>query len=282
MRQFTRSEILERFQKKIRENKPIIMGGAGIGLIASIAEEEGIDMIMSYCTGAFRMDGNPSLLGRLPYSNCNDEALKLSRILANVDRTPVTAGISCQDPYRSVEMIVDLMMSAGFSGIINCPSISGLNRYDTFENNLLRRRVDEGNLGFDKELRMVDYCREKDIFTVVYAYTIEDARAFAAHGCDAIGLHVGGTSGGDVGQPNARSMDLACELVNKMDEAAKEENPNVITLAHGGPFEGPGEVQECFRQTSVHGFMGASSVERLPTERAIVNEVKKYKTLRLK
>ena len=282
MKQFTRKEILERFRKKIANHDAILLGGAGIGLIASIADKAGIDMIMAYCTGPFRMDGMPSVMGRMPYSNSNEETIKLARMLKLVENTPVAAGVSPQDPHYQMEHLVDKLLDLGYSAITNVPSVSGYTRDYSPENNIWRQRIEDGGLGIEKEVEMVEYCSKRDIFTVVYAYSEEDVRRMVGAGADAIGLHIGGTSGGDVGIRNVPTMDEACEKTQRLYEVAIAENPNVITLAHGGPLEGPNEVRECLSRTFVHGFIGASSVERFPVERAIYDEVRRYKELHLR
>lgn len=282
MRQFTRQEILTRLRKKVENHDAILFGGAGIGLIASIADRAGIDMLMAYCTGPFRMDGMPSVMGRLPYSDSNEETMKLSRMLKLVKDTPVTAGVSPQDPNYTMEYLVNRMIDLGYSGITNVPSVSGYDREYSPESRIWRQRIEDAGLGVEREAEMIRYCRMHDIFTSIYGYCEEDVKRFVAAGADVIGLHVGGTSGGDVGLRNVPNMDKTCELTQRLYEVAKAENPDIIALAHGGPLEGPAQVRECLSRTSVHGFIGASSVERMPVEQAIYQEVRGYKSLRLR
>ncbi len=276
MRQFTRSEINKNLREKVKRKEPIIIGGAGIGLVAKMADRAGIDLIMAYNTGPFRMDGHPSCTGYLAYGDCNAITMNLGReLLPVVERTPVIAGIGAADPYRNINMLIDQMIQIGFSGITNVPTAGA---YD----GRFRQRIDMANVGYPEEVKLIKKCREKDIFTVAYAYTPDEVKAMIQAGVDVIGAHVGATSGGTCGFEEAYSLEEACERTQKMYEAAMKENPEVIFTCHGGPFEGPEEVQVCFDKTDVHGFIGASSIERLPLERAILQTVKEFKALHLR
>jgi len=276
VKQFTRQEINRRLHEKVTQGNPIIIGGAGIGLVAKMADKAGIDLIMAYNTGPFRMDGHPSCIGYLAYGDSNAITINLGRqILPVVERTPVIAGIGAADPYRDIDMLIDQMMAIGFSGITNVPTAGA---YD----GRFRHRIDTANVGYPEEIKLIAKCRKKDIFTVAYAYTTDEVKAMIQAGVDVIGAHVGATSGGTCGFEDAYPMEEACERTQAMFEMAMRENPDVLFTCHGGPFEGPEEVQECFRRTDVHGFIGASSIERLPLERAIVETVTAFQSLRLR
>lgn len=276
LKQFTRQIIREQLQEKVKRREPIIIGGAGIGLVAKMEDRAGIDLIMAYNTGPFRMDGHPSCIGYLAYGDSNGITLQLGRtLLPVVENTPVIAGIGAADPYRDIDMLIDQMMSMGFSGITNVPTAGA---YD----GRFRHRIDTAGVGYPEEIKLIRKCSEKDIFTVAYAYTPDEVKAMIQAGVDVIGAHVGATSGGTCGFEDTYSMEEACERTQEMYEMAVKENPDIIFTCHGGPFEGPKEVQECFNRTDVHGFIGASSMERLPLEKAIVETVREFKALRLR
>lgn len=276
MRQFARAEILERLADKRARRRPIIMGGAGIGLIAKLLDRAGIDIIMAYNTGPFRMDGHGSLAGYLAYGDANAITLQLGRqILPVVDNTPVIAGIGAADPYRDTGRLIGEMTAMGFSGITNVPT-AGI--YDgTF-----RRHIDNTKLGYPEEIALVRTCRERNIFTVAYAFTPEESCRMAEAGADIIGAHVGLTSGGLIGAEWALQMDEACTRVEQMCQAARRARPDAIVVAHGGPFEDPKSVQDAFDRTSVDGYLGASSIERLPVERAMMAVMEEFSALKLR
>ncbi len=274
MRQFSRQEVLDRLNRKKKNNDPIIMSGAGLGIIATISDMAEIDMIMAYCTGAFRMEGQISCMGSMPFSDSVEETMRLSRMLRNVKHTPVAAGIDPGSPYHSYETAICQMMDMGFSGITNVPSVGRI------DSPRIRQYLDDADLGFDRELDVIKFCRNRDIFTAFYGYTDDDVRALVATGVDAIGLHVGGTSGGLIGFLGVPSLEAACEKTQRMCEIAKSENPDVITFSHGGPFEGKYQIGECFRRTDVDGFIGASSLERIPVEKTVMKVTKEFLALK--
>lgn len=270
---FTRRQIIERLGSVMAEPRPIVMGGAGIGLIAKILDAAGIDIIMAYNTGPFRMDGHGSLAGYLAYGDSNQMTLDLgAKILPVVKRTPVIGGIGAADPYRDVERLIDEMIALGYSGITNVPT-AGL--YD----GRFRDHIDATKLGYPEEIRLIGNCRERDVFTVAYAFSPEEARAMAGAGADIIGAHVGLTVGGMIGAKAALDLDEACRATQAMYEAAVSERPDVIVVAHGGPFDTPENVRRVFESTPVHGYLGASSIERLPVESAIGRIVDEFKAL---
>lgn len=275
IRQFSREEILKDLHDKVARKEPIIIGGAGNGMVAKIADRSGIDLIMAYNTGPFRLDGHPSVIGYLAYGDSNAITMGLGRqILPVVKNTPVIAGIGAADPYRDIDWLIDEMMDMGFSGITNVPTAGA---YD----GRFRHRIDTAGVGYPEEIKMVRKCSRKNIFTVVYAYTPDEVKAMIQAGADVVSAHVGATSGGTCGFEDAVGMDEACERTQAMFETAIKENPNIIFTCHGGPFEGPDEVQECFNRTGVHGFVGASSIERIPVERAIAENIRRFKDLKL-
>jgi predicted TIM-barrel enzyme len=275
MRQFTRAEILERLAAVRERREPIVMGGAGIGLVAKAADRAGIDVLMAYNTGPFRMDGHGSLAGYLAYGDANALTLELARkIMPVVENTPVVGGIGAADPYRDAGRLVDDFVQAGFSGITNVPT-AGL--YD----GAFRRHIDATGLGYPREVELIRSCRERDVFTVAYAFTADEAAAMADAGADIVGAHVGLTSGGLIGAEETLTLDDACEATRRMYAAAVAARPDVLVVAHGGPFEDPASVGAVLARTPVHGYLGASSIERLPVERAVGDVVRAFKALPL-
>jgi predicted TIM-barrel enzyme len=273
MRRFTRGEILERLAAVRARRQPIVLGGAGIGLVAKAADRAGIDMLIAYNTGPFRMDGHGSLAGYLAYGDANAITLELGRkLLPVVEDTPIVGGIGAADPYRDVEQLLDEYLRLGFSGITNVPT-AGL--YD----GAFRRHIDATGLGYPREVELIRLCRERDVFTVAYAFSPEEAATMAEAGADVVGAHVGLTSGGFVGAADTPSLEQACATTQRMVEAAIGARTDVLVVAHGGPFEDPDSVRTAFEQTGVHGYLGASSIERLPVERAVTEIVHALKSL---
>ena len=276
IRQFTRSESRADLSAKISRKEPIIMGGAGIGLIAKIEDMAGIDAIMAYNTGPFRMDGHPSCVGYLAYGDSNQISMDLARqILPVVKNTPVIGGIGAGDPYRDIDRLIDQMMELGYSGITNVPTAGA---YDGF----FRHRIDTAGVGYPAEVELIRKCSKKDIYTVAYCYHEDEVKAMIDAGVDCISAHVGATSGGTCGFQDATSLEETIEVSQRLCELAHRENPDVVFLCHGGHLEDPESVAECFRRTDVQGFVGASSIERIPVEKAIMTAVKEYKSLKLK
>lgn len=276
MHQFTRAEIRERLLARVEQGRPIILGGAGIGLVAKAAERGGIDLIMVYNTGPFRMAGHGSLAGYLAYGDSNAMTLELGREILNaVTETPVIGGIGAADPFRDCSGLLDEMLAMGFSGITNVPT-AGL--YD----GAFRRHIDATNLGYPREVDLIRMCRERDIFTLAYAFSPDEARTMAEAGADIVGAHVGLTSGGWIGAEAALDLEAACSATQAMVEAARAGRSDVLVVAHGGPFEDPPSVRRVFETTDVVGYLGASSIERLPVERAVSRVVQELRALPLR
>ena len=270
---FLRKDILERLKATIARGEPIVMGGAGIGLVAKVLDASGIDIIMAYNTGPFRMDGHGSLAGYLAYGDSNQITLDLAaKILPVTKNTPVIAGIGAADPYRDPIALIDVMIGLGFSGITNVPT-AGL--YD----GRFRQHSDATKLGYPEEIRLIGECRNKDVFTVAYAFSPEEARAMAGAGADIVGAHVGLTVGGMIGATEALDLDEACRATSHMFDAAISERPDVLVVAHGGPFDSPASVKRVLETTQVHGYLGASSIERLPVEESIGKLVAEFRAL---
>ena len=278
MRQFTRTEISERLRAKIRNHQPLLMGGAGIGLIAKVADRAGIDVIMAYNTGPMRMDGHGSFAGYLAYSDSNAVTLELGRkLLPVVENTPVVAGIGAGDPYRPIDRLITEMIDMGFSGIINVPTAG-------VYGGPMRTHIDYTGLGYPKEVDLIRMCHERDIFSIAYVFTPDEAVMMTEAGADVIAAHVKYTIGGMVAAKEdvAPDLDSACQMTEAMCQAARSVRPDVILVSHGGPFNDPPSVQYSYDHTSVHGYMGASSIERIPVEVAITNVVKEFLALKIR
>ena len=274
VKQYTRNEVAGRLQATLAAGKAIMMAGAGNGLSAKCAELGGIDLIVIYNSGKFRMDGLPSIAGLMPYGNANDIVLELGErhVFPAVKDTPVLAGICGTDPTRNMHRF--LVRDVGFSGVINYPTVS------RFDGNI-RRDLESVGLGFAREVEMIAMARESGLYTTCYVRTPEESRQMAEAGVDLIVPHVGLTTGGTIGAGYTLSMDEAVKATQDMIKAARAVNPNVIALAHGGPFEGPEQVAYVLERSDAQGFVGASSFERLPVEQAIVGLVKEFKKLRV-
>ena len=274
MHRYARSEVNARLGATMERGEPLVIAGAGIGLVAKAAARAGIDLLMVYNTGPFRMAGHGSLAGYLAYGDANAMTLDLGReILPVAGDTPVIGGIGAADPFRDVPQLIEQMLAMGFSGITNVPT-AGL--YDgTF-----RRHIDATGLGYPREIDLIRSCRDLDVFTVAYAFSPGEARAMAEAGADVIGAHVGLTSGGWIGAASTLDLDAACAATQEMVLAAKDGRADVLVVAHGGPFEDPESVRRVFASTDVVGYLGASSIERLPVERAVSGVVRDFKALR--
>lgn len=267
-RSFTRSSILARLRQTIADGRPIIGAGASVGIVARCAEAGGADLIIVYSTGRSRIMGLPTT----PMGHSNPLTLAMYDEIENVvDGTPIIGGAEATDlTYRRLPKLIDAFQSTGFDGVINFPSVG--NRPE-FANTRAHT-----NQGLSREFEMFQLCREADFFTMGYAYTHEQARLNAAAGVDVQVAHAGWTSGGDLGAgTGARSLEEAAHYVQEIAELSWSENPDVIVLAHGGAIADPEDTTYLYEQTDAQGFVGASSIERLPIERAITETVRQFK-----
>jgi len=271
---FTRHEILARLNKKRKAKKPIIIGAGGVGLIAKAADKAGIDIIMSYCTGPVRMNGNAGQLGYMYYVDCNGVSIEMGhKIIDRVQNTPMVAGIGVGDPYRDIDWLIDELMDIGFSGITNVPTLGG-------HSGALRKSMEAAGIGFNGEVKLIEKCHKKDIFTISYAFDEEQIRSMVQAGSDIVCPHVGVTQDREF-QFDTLTVEQAAEKINRLYEIAVQENPEVIVACHGGPFANPESVQQGFRLTKADAFVGASTVERIPTEEAIYRTIEEFSALTL-
>jgi predicted TIM-barrel enzyme len=275
-KRFTRDEVAARLRASISAGSPIIVAGAGNGLSAKCAELGGIDLIVIYNSGKFRMDGLPSICGLMPYGNANDIVMELgeNHVLPAVKDTPVLAGVCGTDPTKNMRRFLSDLREAGFAGVINYPTVC------RFDGNI-RRDFESVGLGFAREVEMIATARAVGLYTTCYVRTPDESRQMAEGGVDLIVPHVGLTSGGTIGAGEAMSLDQAAKATQDIIDAARAVNPDVVALAHGGPMEEPQDVAYVLARTTAQGFVGASSIERLPVEQAIVGVVKAFKGLAL-
>lgn len=275
MRRFTRKEILARLHEKINRNEPIIIGASGVGIIAKKAEEANIDIIMTYCTGPTRLNGNFGLLAYMGYVDCNGISIDMgNKMLDLVKDTPIVGGIGPADPYRDIDELIDEMMEMGFSGITNVPTVGG-------HDGALLELLEKYELGFNSEVELIRKCRQKDIFTVAYAFDEEQTRAMVEAGVDVVCPHAGITADKSMQYANVPDVVVAAEKVKRLKEVAYQVNPDVLIACHGGPFVDPESVQEGLRLAKTNIFVGASAIERIPVEEGVYNSVLEYTKITL-
>jgi predicted TIM-barrel enzyme len=269
-----RKEALARLQAQVRDGRPVIGAGAGTGLSAKCAEAGGADLIIIYNSGRYRMAGRGSLAGLLPYGDANAIVLEMAgEVLPIVEETPVLAGVCGTDPFRLMPVFLRQIEETGFSGVQNFPTV-GL--FDgTFRQNL-----EETGMGYGLEVEMIRAARDLDLLTCPYVFTPDDARRMAEAGADVLVPHMGLTTSGTIGAQTAKTLDESVELVQAMRDAAVEVNPEILVLCHGGPIAEPEDAAYVLERTSgVVGFFGASSMERLPTEVAMTENMKRFKAI---
>jgi predicted TIM-barrel enzyme len=272
----SRSDIISRLRAKIAEGKPIIGGGAGTGLSAKCSEAAGLDFIVVYNSGRYRMAGRSSMAGLMPYGDANAIVMEMgSEILPVVDQIPVVAGVCGTDPFRLMSKFLRDVKDAGFSGVQNYPTVC-------LFDGIIRANLEETGLGFYREAEMIAEAHALDLFTATYVANPEEAVAMASAGADVVVPHMGLTTAGMIGARTAMTLAEAKVKVAELAQAAREVNPDVLIVCHGGPIFSPDEAAEVIRDVpGVHGFLGASSMERLPTEVAMVEHMSKYTRISL-
>ena len=272
---FLRKQILENLNKIISEGIPIIGGGAGTGISAKCEEAGGVDLIVIYNSGRFRMAGRGSLAGCMPYGDANGIVMEMANeVLPVVKNTPVLAGVCGTDPFRVMDLFLKQVKEVGFSGVQNFPTVG-------LCDGMFRQNLEETGMGFGLEVDMIKTAHELDLFISPYVFNEDEAKAMAGAGADLVVAHLGLTTKGSIGATSGFSLEEAPAQVQKLCDAAKSVNPDVICLCHGGPISMPDDAEYVLKNTEgVHGFYGASSMERLPTEIAITEQIKKFKSLR--
>ncbi|WP_186400319.1 phosphoenolpyruvate hydrolase family protein [Stappia sp. P2PMeth1] len=270
----TRRELLDRFQDMARRRIPIIGGGAGTGLSAKCEEAGGIDLIVIYNSGRYRMAGRGSLAGVLAYGNANEIVLDMAReVLPVVKHTPVLAGVNGTDPFVIMHDHLDRLKALGFAGVQNFPTVGLID-------GMFRQNLEETGMGFHHEVEMIRLAAEKDMLTTPYVFSSQEAIAMAEAGADILVAHMGLTTGGSIGAETARTLEDCVRDIGAWAEAARSVRPDILVMCHGGPIANPEDAEFVLRNTpSCNGFYGASSMERLPAESALIDQTRRFKQL---
>jgi predicted TIM-barrel enzyme len=274
---FTRQQVLARLRANIEAGVPIIGGGAGTGISAKFEEAGGVDLMVIYNSGRFRMAGRGSLAGCMPYGDANAIVMEMAgEVLTVVKDTPVLAGVCGTDPFRQMDVFLRQVRDVGFSGVQNFPTVG-------LCDGLFRTNLEETGMGYGLEVDMIRTAHEMDLLTTPYAFNTEEAEMMAAAGADVIVAHMGLTTKGSIGATSALTIEQAPAKVQAIADAARAVNPDVIVLCHGGPISMPADAEHVLNHTDgIHGFYGASSMERLPTEVAIRQQMEQFKAIRFK
>jgi predicted TIM-barrel enzyme len=274
MARIERETILAKLQQMKRARQPIIGGGAGTGLSAKCEEAGGIDLIVIYNSGRYRMAGRGARAGLMAYGNANEIVRDMAReVLPVVRRTPVLAGVNGTDPFCLFDPFLDDLKRLGFSGVQNFPTVGLID-------GLLRANLEETGMSYALEVEMIGLARAKGLLTTPYVFCADDARAMAGAGADVIVCHLGLTTGGAIGAQTGRALGECPDLIDEWAQAALAVNPDAIVLVHGGPVAEPADAEFVLRNTRhCHGFYGASSMERLPTERAMTEQTRMFKAI---
>ena len=272
----SREEALNRLHAQVEAGKPIVGCGAGTGISAKFAEAGGADLIIIYNSGRYRMAGRGSLAGLMPYGDANGIVVEMaSEVLPVVKNTPVQAGVCGTDPFRLMPVFIRQLKEMGFTGIQNFPTV-GL-----IDGNL-RANLEATGMGYDKEVDAVAIAHDLDMLTTPYVFNVDEAKAMAEAGADVLVAHMGLTTAGSIGAAVALTLEESVERVLEIAAAGRAVNPDVLVICHGGPFDEPENVaQGMAMMPGIAGFFGASSIERLPTERAITAQVKAFKAMPL-
>jgi predicted TIM-barrel enzyme len=271
---FTREESLDALRGTVDAGKPIVGAGAGTGISAKFAERGGVDLLIIYNSGRYRMAGRGSLAGLLPYGDANEIVVEMGgEVLPVVEDTPVLAGVCGTDPFREIDVFLPELKRQGFTGVQNFPTVGLID--GSFRDNL-----EETEMSFEREVELIEKANDLDMLTCPYVFDEDQARDMTAAGADIVVAHMGLTTSGDIGAETALDLDGAAERVQKIHDAAIDEREDVLVICHGGPIAEPEDARHVFANTEdVVGFFGASSIERLPTERAIEEQAERFKDL---
>lgn len=271
-----RQEILNRFREKIKKGEILLGVGAGTGITAKSSEAGGCDMLIIYNSGRYRMAGRGSLAGLLAYGDANAIVVEMgSEVLPVVKDTPVLAGVNGTDPFRLMDVFLKQLKDQGFAGVQNFPTVGLID-------GVFRQNLEETGMGYDLEVEMIRKAHELDMLTTPYVFDPEQARKMAEAGADIVVAHMGLTTKGSIGAQTALTLDESAKRVQEIADAAKEVNPDVIVLCHGGPIAEPADAEYILKNTKgVHGFFGASSIERFAAERGIKAQTEAFKAIKL-
>jgi len=272
--QFKREETLRKLRQNVSDGKPIIGGGAGTGISAKCAEAGGIDLIIIYNSGRYRMAGRGSLAGLMPYGDANQIVVEMaSEVLPVVKKTPVLAGVCGTDPFRLMDVFLKQLIDIGFSGVQNFPTVGLID-------GIFRQNLEETGMGYGLEVEMIALAHELGMLTTPYVFNEAEARLMAGAGADILVAHMGLTTKGSIGATTALTLEEAPKKVQAIHDAAKSVNPDIMVICHGGPIAEPEDAAYVLEHTEgVVGFFGASSIERLPTEKAITKQVRDFKKI---
>lgn len=267
----SRKEILEQLLAKVASGKPIIGGGAGTGISAKSAEAGGIDLLVIYNSGRFRMAGRGSLSGLLAYGDANGIVMEMANeVLPVVKHTPVLAGVNGTDPFRVMPHFLKQVKEIGFAGVQNFPTVGLID-------GVFRANLEETGMGFGPEIDMIRMANEMDLLTSPYVFDVEQAKEMAAAGADILVPHMGLTTSGTIGAQTALTLEESAKKVQELADAARSVNPDILCLCHGGPIANPEDAQYILDNTEgIVGFYGASSIERFPTETGIREQTEKF------
>ena len=272
---FTREEVLARLRQNIANGVPIIGAGAGTGISAKFEEAGGVDLIVIYNSGRFRMAGRGSLAGTMPYGDANAIVMDMAgEVLTVVEDTPVLAGVCGTDPFRQMDVFLREVAAIGFSGVQNFPTVGLID-------GLYRQNLEETGMGYGEEVEMIRTAHEMGLLTTPYAFNPQEGEQMAAAGADIVVAHTGLTTKGVIGATTALTLEESVGFVQAICDATRGVSEEVIVLCHGGPISEPEDAEYVLQNTTgVDGFYGASSMERLPVEVAITEHVKRYKAIR--
>lgn len=273
----TRSQILDRFRAQVAAGKPIIGGGAGTGITAKSAEAGGIDLLVIYNSGRFRMAGRGSLSGLLAYGDANAIVMEMANeVLPVVKKTPVLAGVNGTDPFRVMPHFLKQVKEIGFAGIQNFPTVGLID-------GVFRANLEETGMGYGPEVDMIRLAHEMDLLTSPYVFDVDQAKDMARAGADILVPHMGLTTSGTIGAQTAMTLEDAAKKVQELADAAKSVNSDILCLCHGGPIANPADAQYVLDHTEgIVGFYGASSIERFPTEVGIRKQTEDFKAITFK
>jgi predicted TIM-barrel enzyme len=269
-----RSALLDKFRAMVARGEPIVGGGAGTGLSAKCEEDGGADLIVIYNSGRYRMAGRGSLAGLMAYGDANAIVVDMAReVLPVVKRTPVLAGVNGTDPFRQMDVFLDEIKALGFSGVQNFPTVGLID-------GMFRANLEETGMSYALEVEMIAKAHAKDLLTTPYVFNETEAEAMARAGADIVVCHMGLTTGGAIGAQTALKLADCPALIDSWAGAALRVRPDILVLAHGGPISEPADADFILKHTKIcHGFYGASSMERLPVERALTDQVKRFKAI---
>ncbi len=275
-KQYGRQEVLGRLRAEIQKGKPIVAAGAGIGLSAKFAEAGGADLIIIYNSGLYRMDGLPSIAGYMPFGDANAivKEMGLRHVFPVVRSAPVIAGICAYDLTRDMEIFLKELLAAGFSGVINFPTVGRIDGD-------FRRSMEDLGMSFKREAEVLAMAGSLGLFTMAYVFDPEESKMMAEKGIDSVVAHMKTTTGGSVGSKRPMSLEEAGKRCSEIFLSALAAKPDILCLAHGGPIEGPEGTEFIYRNTPAVGFVGASSIERIPAEKAIQKVTEQFKSQKI-